>query len=172
MRKQSIWQRSFNFFLLFCITAIVFLFWIGLLSVTNGFGLHEKLRPILSGSFLPVLIVSDVVLILGVCLVLDKAFGTSKPFEEYSREDAARLLDHFLSLDWNDADLFDLFTATKFSDPLIQQTAEELGSIQNKYPASGAYCSEEGYARIRELRDRLRSEKSSAGTTASSEPAS
>jgi hypothetical protein len=85
-----------------------------------------------------------------------RSIGWYNPQDKTTPKQAAHIIDDFL----NDADkgagAFDWFCGTDYyTDPRVQQAAAECAEMMDKYAARGAYCSEEGFARMRELRDWL-----------------
>lgn len=125
-------------------------FWYFVGTATNWFGFGSKLDPFIPWLALPACLLSCSFIVFVTLRIHELIYGKAKPLSEYTRKDAAELLDYFLQGEWNYADDFDDFCATKFDDPLIQSVADEFWTVLANLPNG-----EKENQRLRELRDLL-----------------
>ena len=78
------------------------------------------------------------------------------------RQEIAALIERFIGdapAEPGDEVGWDDFTSIRLRDPFLEGIRLEICEVQDRFPAEGRYCNEEGIARLRDLVAQLRADR-------------
>jgi hypothetical protein len=79
-----------------------------------------------------------------------------------TRHEIAALIERFIGdapAEPGDEVGWDDFTSIRLRDPFLEGIRLEVGEVQDRFPAEGRYCNDDGVARLREIVVLLRADR-------------